>query len=297
MPAKKKTEKVVEEGIKGEVKKTQPKGDNVSLFTLAVVTIIILGVIGIVFGYTKDKLNQLQGNSGSAALEEQVKVLKNELKDLSDKTQALEKINAENKEIVANLFDNNRKLPSDVDTSDWVTYTNSEANINLQLPTTWEILSAQKVASGDNSAPADGGEVAEVDAPVLPAYQHIIVIQPKGQPSFARAVTLKDDYLDFSTLSQEEKYDIIKELHLLDERDFGSGKILYFIDLDDAENEIPTILILTDNRILRATFNVYNKTIDGYIQYRQEFEQIITTLDLPAAVEAALADDSKALTE
>jgi len=297
MPAKKKTEKVVEEGIKGEVKKTQPKGDNVSLFTLAVVTIIILGVIGIVFGYTKDKLNQLQGNSGSAALEEQVKVLKNELKDLSDKTQALEKINAENKEIVANLFDNNRKLPSDVDTSDWVTYTNSEANINLQLPTTWEILSAQKVASGDNSAPADGGEVAEVDAPVLPAYQHIIVIQPKGQPSFARAVTLKDDYLDFSTLSQEEKYDIFKELHLLDERDFGSGKILYFIDLDDAENEIPTILILTDNRILRATFNVYNKTIDGYIQYRQEFEQIITTLDLPAAVEAALADDSKALTE
>ena len=287
MPAKKKKDNV-EGGPQGGGERT-PKGDSVSLFTLAVVTIVILGVIGIVFGYTKDKLNELQGGGNAAALEEQIINLKNQLKDLSDKTLALEKLNAENKEIVASLFDKNRKLPASVDSSTWVNYTNSEAKVNLKLPETWEVVSAQKVASGSTPAPAEGEAAA--DTPVLHEFQYIIMLQSKGELNFVQAVTIKDDYLDFAGLTLAEKYDIFKELNLLDERDLSFGKMLYFIDLDDAENEIPTVLILTENRILRATFNVYNKAFDKYIQFRQDFEAMMTTIDLAAKTEDAAKTD------
>ena len=271
---KKKTEDKVGASETKQTIKSKIPNDQVSLFTLAVVVIIILGVIGIVFGYAKDKIAELKkgGLGNSAVLEEQIKTLKTELQNLSERAKLLEQENEENKELVAGLFDQKRKLPDDVDTEGWSVYNNEIANLKLSFPASWEVANADKLPLKEGEA--ESGE------------HYIIKMQPKEKTDFVNAIILKDDYRDFSNLSLDEKYAIFKELDLLDEKDFSFGKMLYFIDLDENDNEIPTILILTDDRILRVTFNVYNKNVQGYITFRTDFEKIISKLELLAPAEA-----------
>ncbi|OGF33390.1 hypothetical protein A2533_04690 [Candidatus Falkowbacteria bacterium RIFOXYD2_FULL_35_9] len=294
MSPRKKQELDEKEEVKSTTStKTKSRGgnDNVSLFTLAVVAIVILGLIGIVFGYTKDKLSELQkgGSDKTVALETQVENLKNQITELVDKAKTLEK---DNQELLINFFDNNRKLPRDLDVSTWLVYNNDQARMRLQFPENWEVVRAKQLNADQPATTAEA--TSEPDATkVASRLQYEIVLQPKETPNFVQAITIKDDYIDFAGLSLDEKYSIFKELNLLDQKDFTYGKMLYFIDLDDKDNEIPTILILTENRILRATFNLLDKTLPDYMTYRKDFESIISTFDLIIKVEDIVPGDAQ----
>jgi len=260
------------------------KSDNVSLFTLAVVAILILGVVGVVFGYTKDQISQIQ-KGGTEVLENEVDVLRAELADLNKKTKTLEEENAQNKEIVVNLFDKNRELPSDITVEGWAVYNNEEALLSLKTPSYWEIESANRVMKETETS--DDGEEIESSEP----EEFVIFLQPQNDTDFNRSITVRDDYVNLWSLSLDQKYDIFSELDLLDEVDFSFGKMLYFIDLDNDDNQIPTILVLTEDRILRNTFNVYNKTLKNYIKYRIDFESIMVNFEFLEVAEIALEEE------
>jgi hypothetical protein len=70
---------------------------------------------------------------------------------------------------------------------------------------------------------------------------------------------------------------------MLDQKDFAQGKMIYFLDIGERDQIIPTILILTDKHIFRATFNVDNKNAENYVNYRQDFENIVSTFQLVQA--------------
>ncbi len=267
------------EGKKSKSKKTKAespkkgksggsKGDG-GLFSLAIVVVVILGVIGIVFGYTKDKIGELQkgGSEQTKGLEEQVQTLKTELLNLKQKTSSLEQENQTNKEAVLDLFDKSRKLPTKVETADWNVLRDPALSFTVSFPKTWESVKA----------------VIQAEKEGQPAPE-AVSLQPIGQAEFINAVTIRTDYADFANLKLTEKEEIFKELEALDRRDFVGGKMIYFINLDKENKEVPTIILLTDKAIYRATFNITSRQAVKYVEYREDFEKIVSTFTLATKV-------------
>lgn len=240
------------------------------LFSLAIVVVVILGIIGIVFGYTKDKLGEIKqgGNEATKGLEEQLQSLKTELVNLKQKTATLEAENQNNKEVVIDLFDKERKLPEKIVTTDWNILRDASLSFTLSYPKTWETVKA--VVQTDKAADKNTDTV---------------YLQPIGQANFVNAITIKKDYLDFAALKMSEKEDLFKELQALDRQDFAGGKMIYFVNLDKDNKEIPTILILTDKAIYKATFNISDKALANYFVYRKDFEELVSTFTLAAKTE------------
>jgi len=255
--AKRKPKKKAVEGGAEELKavgKKAPQADNV-YFTLAVVVIVLLIIVGIIFGYTKDKLNELSdATGGTSNLSEQVAKLTADLTELEKKTEDLEKLNKENQVLVLDLWEKQRSVPESVDTKDWIMH--SDENLQVKIPQTWEI--AQPIMGEDEK-------------------QKGIYFQPLGQADYAQAISLFEDYEDFSELTLDEKYDIFKELNLIDEFDFSDGIGLYFLNLNDKEEQVPTVLFLTEKHIFRMSFNILDKQTSKYLDYRMDFEKIAAT--------------------
>lgn len=263
-PKLKKTSEKTEAPKKGLL-----KADS-NVFNLVIAVIVILGIIGIVFGYTKDKITELQkgGADVTNELEQQVADLKTQLKTLFDKATQLEKDSLASKNVVIDLFEKYRKIPENVNTENWRPLNNKEVKFVASLPQNWEEVQAvTPLAESDKNKPKE----------------EIVVLQPIGDQAFAGALTIKNDYADFADLSLKEKIEIFKELDALDIADFTAGKMIYFINLDKDNKEIPTVLILTADKIYRATFNVADKKLSNYFQYRKEFEEIIATFGIVKA--------------
>jgi len=74
-----------------------------------------------------------------------------------------------------------------------------------------------------------------------------------------------------------EKIKIFEDLDVIDAKEFDYGYMIYFVNLDMDNNEVPTILVLTEDNIYRATFNVTNKKLREYFKFRQDFENIMVT--------------------
>lgn len=234
-------------------KKAQ-QADNV-YFTLAVVVIVLLIIVGIIFGYTKDKLNELgDATGGTGDLSEQVAKLTADLTELEKKTENLEKLNKENQVLVLDLWEKQRSVPNSVDTDGWVMH--SDENLQVEIPETWEI--AQPIMGEDEK-------------------QKGVYFQPLGQADYAQAISLFEDYEDFAELALDEKYDIFKELNLIDEFEFSDGIGLYFLNLNEKEEQVPTVLFLTEKHIFRMSFNILDKQTSKYLDYRMDFEKIAAT--------------------
>ena len=237
-------------------KKAENKKEDNYLFTLVIVAVIILGVIGIIFGYTKDKINKLnQGTDATKGLENQVASLQEQLTLMQEKAENLERQNLSNKEVVLDLFEKNRSLPEKTNTLNWLDLTADALNFTVKYPATWEPL----ISINTNK------------------QERIVSLQPVGQVDFSNAITIKNDYADFAKLKIAEKEAIFAELDLIDRVDTDYGTIFYFINLDKENNEVPTILVLTADNIYKATFNISDKTKDNYFEYRKNFEEILST--------------------
>lgn len=252
--------------------KVKPKREDNHLFNLVIAVVIILGIIGIVFGYTKDKLSEISqgGTEVTKALEQQVSGLQEELKNLQDKASNLEKDNLSSKNVVIDLFEKARRIPTKVNVTGWSTLDADGLSFTLSYPTTWEKV--KPIIEAKEGEAAKAGEM--------------IYLQPIGQTEFFNAVTVKADYADFAKLSINEKYEIFKDLDLIDTYTVDQGRMLYFINLDKDNNEVPTILILTEDNIYRATFNIYEKKLTNYFENRKLFEEIVSTFGiLPGATE------------
>ncbi|MEK7159597.1 MAG: hypothetical protein AAB575_03850 [Patescibacteria group bacterium] len=245
--------------------------DDSNVFNLVIASVIILGIIGIVFGYTKDKISEIKtgGTEVTKNLEQQVVDLKQQLDALSDKASTLEKESISNKGVVIDLFDKYRSIPRKVKAENWQVLGSENLSFTISYPTDWEEVKAiTPTAEGDKDKKAE-----------------IVYLQPKGQTAYINAITIKSDYADFAKLSLKEKNEIFGDLEPLDTYNFGQGKMIYFINLDKDNNEVPTVLILSDNHIYRATFNVSNKQTSDYFKYRKDFEEIISTFALIVKVD------------
>lgn len=259
-------------GKKAEVKPAgttvTPRKDENYLFTLVIVAIVILGIIGLVFGYTKDKITEIKqgGTEMTKGLEQEVANLKQQLSDISEKADSLEKDNNSNKEVVLDMFEKAREIPTKVDVAGWNQVADKTLSFSVFYPQTWEAVKPVMEAT-----PAKEGETKQAE---------IVYLQPTGNNDFLNVITIKSDYADFANLSLTEKVDIFKELELIDTYKFDGGRMLYFINVDKDKTETPTILILTDKNIYRATFNVPNKKLTGYFEYRKNFEEIVATFAL-----------------
>jgi uncharacterized protein YoxC len=234
--------------------------DNV-YFSLAVVAIVLLIIIGVIFGYTKDKINKLaQAQEDSKALATQLQEVTDKLTSLQDKTATLEKMHKENQAIVTDILDKQREIPASVETAGWTLYQNAGGAYQVKLPATWEL--AQPLMGADSG---------------VEKLSSVVYFQPKANPTFVQVVSVQEDYLDFAALSIKEKYEIFKELKLIDEFDFTSGLGLYFLNLNDKGEQVPTVLFLGKKHIYRMTFNVSDKQAVEYLTFRGDFEKIAAT--------------------
>jgi hypothetical protein len=281
-----------EENLGYEHHARRGKNDHVSFFALAVVAIVILGIVGIIFGYTKDQIAKVQKNTNDQSLLTQIDSLKEQLNTLTDKANSLEDETSKNKEIVLSLFDKSRSLPDNLDMSTWKPYENKDMRIKLALAPGWEVGEVSKSAA---AVP----KVESTTAPVLPIKDvapttvdtsntkelYTMVLQPVGDATAAGAITIKDDYADFWNLSIKDKAAMFADAALIDvfDSDDLNVKTLYFID---AESKLPTIVILTTDRILRVTFNMASKTVKNYMQYRVDFESMAMGVATIAPIEA-----------
>lgn len=238
------------------------------LFPLVVVAVVILAIIGVVFGYTKDKITNITngGTNVTRDLENQVNSLTQKFNEMQKKAESLEKTNEANKEVVIDLFDKSRVIPLKVNVLDWNVLDNKDLSFLVSYPKEWEVVNP----------------IIEVRDKTQPKAE-AISLQPIGQAEYVNVITIRSDYADFAKLTMEEKEDIFKELEVIDRADFPFGKMIYFINFDKENNEVPTILVLTDNNVYRATFNVTNKKTDNYFEYRKTFEDIIATFSLRVA--------------
>jgi hypothetical protein len=260
-----------------DIKRKEGKDDNY-LFTLVIVTVVILGIIGIIFGYTKDKLSELKkgGTEVTKELENEVNSLKKKLSAMQDKTAEMEKETEINKDVVIDLFDKNRTIPTNVNAVEWKELGLVDLTFSVSFPQTWEMVRPIIETQAEEGVPVD----------------ELIYLQPIGQELYTGAITLKNDYADFSKISLEAKIEIFSELDVVDSVDFSFGKMIYFINLDQDNKEVPTILILTEDNIYRATFNVSDKKTSNYFEYRKDFEEIISTfIMMPEVEEEALAEE------
>ena len=267
---KKKTSKVAKEAKTIKVSKSQDdknvNNDN-NLFVIIVVAVIILGIIGILFGYTKDKITKMSNDKEeiSKTLGGQLTSMKEELGNLKEKADVLEKENIENKEAFINLFDRNREIPKKLDIAEWSTVESEELSFLISYPKEWEIIKPII-----NIKTVDDVEQKE----------EILYLQPLNVPTFINAVTIKTDYSDFASLTLEEKEEIFAELNAIDTYEFDKGLMIYFINVDKNEQEVPTILVLTEDNIYRATYNVVDKKLDNYFDYREDFEKIVASFGM-----------------
>ena len=237
-----------------------------------IAVVVILGIIGIVFGYTKDKISEIRkgGTDVTKGLEQQVLVLKDDINALKEKASSLEKDTISNKDVVIDLFEKTRKIPTKVDASNWNVLGDEKLSFSVSFPNTWEKVQSIVDPTSEQSETAS----------------EVVYLQPIGQPDFLNSVTIKSDYADFAELSLKEKMEIFQDLDLLDSSKFVNGQMLYFINLDKDNNEVPTIIILTDDNIYRATFNISNKKLSGYFGFRKDFESIAATFALvPKVIE------------
>ena len=143
--------------------------------------------------------------------------------------------------MVIDLFDKERTLPRNPDVSAWQTLNNSDLSFNISYPATWEAVNPV-VETKKTSNQKDYKE-------------ETVVLQPKAQTDFINAVTVKTDYQDFASLPLKDKKQIFEDLPILDRYDFDSGEMIYFINIDKNNEEVPTVLILTKSNIYRSTFN------------------------------------------
>lgn len=260
-----------------ETKHKEGKDDNY-LFTLVIVAVVILGIIGIVFGYTKDKISEIKkgGTEVTKELENEVDSLKQKLADMQKKADSLEKENESNKEVVIDLFDKNRTIPTNVNAADWKFLETEDLSFAVSFPQTWEMVRP----------------IIETEQEEGKPKSEMIYLQPIGQQDYTNAITLKSDYADFASVALEQKVEIFSELNLVDSLDFPFGKMLYFINLDQDNREVPTILILTEDNIYRATFNVSDKKTPKYFEYRKDFEEIVATfIQVPVVEEEAAMEE------
>jgi len=275
--SKKQAEKPMDKIFPAESTKpaSKSKADDNNLFNLIIAVVVILGIIGIVFGYTKDKISEIKkgGNDVTKSLEEQVTVLKQELTSLKDKADILEKENLSNKNVVIDLFDKSRTIPTNVNATGWNILDDKTLGFVVSYPTGWEKVNAVM-------PPATDAKTKPVPT---------VVFQPINQPDFLNALTITADYADFAKLTLKEKIEIFSDLDIIDKITFADGRMIYFINLDKNNGEVPTILILTPDNIYRATFNVPNKKLTGYFDYRRNFEEIVATFGLVKADAAAKA--------
>jgi len=257
--------------LKAEPEVRASKADNKEagfLFPLVVVAVVILAIIGVVFGYTKDKITNITngGTNVTKDLENQVNSLTQKFNEMQKKADILEKTNEANKEVVIDLFDKSRVIPLKVNVSDWNVLDNKDLSFLVSYPKEWEVVNP----------------IIEVKDKTQPKVE-AISLQPIGQADYVNVITIRSDYADFAKLTLTEKEDIFKELEVIDRADFPFGKMIYFINFDKENNEVPTILVLTPDNIYRATFNVTNKKTDNYFEYRKTFEDIVATFSLRAA--------------
>lgn len=253
--------------------KNDKETDNV-YFSLAVVVIVILIVIGIIFGYTKDKINKLnKAQEDAKTFATQLQDVTNKLATLQDKATALEALNKENQALVVDMLEKERKIPNNVNATDWTIYKDEAGVFQIKLPTTWEVAKPL-IATEQKATAQPTDKTAETTKPVV---KNVVYFQPKAIVDFRQAVSIEEDYLDFATLSLKEKYDIFKDLKLIDEFAFVNGTGLYFLNLNDAGEQIPTVLLLTKKHIYRMSFNAIDKQIAGYLTYRSDFEKIAST--------------------
>jgi len=268
-PKSKRTKQVLKAVVKkvetAPEKPATPKKEENLLFTLVIVAVVILGIIGIVFGYTKDKLKEMKtgGNDVTKQLEQQVAELKQQLTTVTEKTDNLEKDNLNNKEIVLDLYEKSRKLPTEVVITDWTPITDEKLGFTMSYPATWEAVAPV--------APAPVAEGEKVES------VQMIYLQPIGVAEFANAITVKSDYADFAKMSLQDKLEVFQDLELIDSVSIKGGEMLYFLNADKDNNIVPTILILTKDNIYRATFNITNKKVSNYFEYRKNFEEIVRT--------------------
>lgn len=250
-------------------KPSNAKKEDNNLFIFIVGIVIILGIVGVLFGYTKDKFGELnlQGGTKTQTLEGQINELKNELKDLADKSEEIALENEYNKEVVIDLFDKNRELPESPDVANWQNLENEELSFIVSYPEDW--TATEPVI---NQEKGDNDQVISKDETVY--------LQPNNDDDFINAITVKTDYQDFINLDLEDKLDIFKELDALDTYTFENGEMIYFINIDKNNQEIPTIIILTDNNIYRMTFNIADKKATNYFKYREQFEAMAITFML-----------------
>ncbi|MBT5338321.1 hypothetical protein HN858_03280 [Candidatus Falkowbacteria bacterium] len=243
------------------VKKAKSKDDN-NLFNLVIAVVVILGIIGIVFGYTKDKIGEIKegGTEVTKGLEQEVESLKSKLEKLQEKAESIVEDSELSKSLVIDLFDKNREIPKKVNAAGWQVLESDGLTFVVSYPSTWERVNAI-INSGNDQA----------------NVEDIAYFQPIGNSDYLNAITIKSDYADFADLDLDDKIDIFEDLDAVDTQSFSHGYMIYFINLDKDNNEVPTILILTDDNIYRATFNVYNKKLKGYFKYRKDFEEIVAT--------------------
>lgn len=256
---------------------------------IIVLTIIFLLIIGGVFLYNNKRLSDLQKANLSEELKAQIESVKRENQELTNKIETLKKTNEENKGVMVDLFDKSRRLPKNVDSNGWLTYNNEKLSFSLKLPLHWEVVKIvdntpeievtrpATISANVTSAKTNTKKPSTPTTPPAPLVQQTIYLQPKNDDHFALAMIFKNDYLEFSNLTIPQKYDIFKNLTILDTRDFSLGKMVYYIDLDKNNNEIPTILILTDKAIYKAAFMIQDKTLENYMKYRIDFENIVAT--------------------
>jgi len=251
----------------------KPKaGASSNSLTTVIIFVVVLAVVGVLFGYMKDKFSKVSQESVSKAnsLESQVEMLKQELTDLRQKAAILEKDNLASKQVVIDLFDKGRTLPRNPAVADWQILKNPDLSFNISYPATWEAVNPI-IETKKNSNQKEYKE-------------ETVVLQPKGQTDFLSALTIKTDYQDFASLSLKDKKQIFEDLPILDSYTFDSGEMIYFINIDKNNEEIPTVLILTKNNIYRATFNITNKQLTNYFEYREDFEKIVVTFGLNTPV-------------
>ncbi len=270
---RKKSGATKKEKVMNEKLEQAKKGEN-HLFNLVIAVVVILGIIGLVFGYAKDKITELRTGSEvvSQEMEDQIDSLQKELATLKERAIDLEKSNMSNKEAVIDIFDKNRSLPRNVDASGWQVFDENEWSYIVSYPSDWQIVPLPEDAEADKTAEK-------------------LILQPINAEKYAEAVSFMVDYTDFATLSVDEKYNIFqKELNVIDSYDFPDGKMLYFINLDKDNKEIPTVLIFTADNIYRASFNISDKTLDNYFKYRKEFEEMVATFATVQKLDPAVSE-------
>ncbi len=288
-PKKTRKVKASSDEVHHEVKHKEK--DGVSFFALAIVAIIILGIIGVVFGYTKDQLGKVQNKTNNKSLENQVGALKQQLNDLTSKAANLEAENSKNQAVVLDLFEKNRSLPDSIDTTKLVAYENAEAGVKFFLPNNWTVVSATKavpvVAKDEKADPTKKTEPA-----AQTPDKYVLVLQPQNDSLFVNAITIQDDYLEFWKASIKDKTAMFEGLTFIDRQDTPEARLLYFVDKD---TNLPSVIILTTDRIMKATFNVADKKMAGYMAFRVDFENIIPTISFPVPKPAATVEPKPAV--